>query len=113
MNKRLLILIVVLLVHDRVLLGRGHDERVDDDHLAGTVVRHFRLASPIAQLPSGMPSAASRAPLVPRVARSPRLSSLLLRTLAPTVDVAAVAVAADHRQRVAPTAVELPGAGLW
>ena len=74
------------------------------------MIRHFRLLSSVAGLSGSMQSSASRGPLMPRVARSLRLEPALLGAVGPTVDVAAVTVAAEHDQDVASATVELPGA---
>jgi hypothetical protein len=97
----------MVLPHDRGLLARGDDERVDDDLLGGTVLRHFQLSSPVARLPSGVCSTTSAAPLIPTVARPLRLSPPRRRTPATAVDVATVALATNHDQHRAKPAVEL------
>ncbi len=76
------------------------------------MVRHFRLAGAVAELAGRMQSAASSGPLMPRVTRPPRRPPPLPRALGSAVGVAAVANAADHHQRMASAAVELPGAGF-
>ncbi len=102
---------MIVLLHDRVRLGRAGDERVDEGRFGGTLTRHFfRLLGPVTGLSGSMlPSAPPRL-LVPRVTRPLRLEPALPGTLGAAVDVAPVAATANHDQGVTPSAVELPRA---
>jgi hypothetical protein len=87
---------IVVLLGDRAeSRGRiGNDARALV-RLGGTVVRHFRLTGSVLPLARGMQPTASRAPLVPGVARPPRLLSARARATLAAVRLPAVASTAD------------------
>jgi hypothetical protein len=100
-----------------VVLRRDHGvdhDRADLDArihmpIGWTLLRHFRLAGPVARLPSGVLSSTAARPLVAGVAAPLALAPRALRARRAAVLMPAVAATADRRQPIAAPTVEQAG----